>query len=72
MIKEVSKTIENEVKEQEDESISLLLNTLGDSLLRNLLSAKGVKANREGDEVIRAGLGVIQAGDGTIKAGQDF
>ena len=41
----------------------MLLSTLGDSLLRNLLTGKGT---------IRAGKGTSRAGEGTIRAGHDF
>ena len=63
LIKGVSETIQNESKEQKGGFLSMLLGTLGASLLGNLLTGKGT---------IRAGQGTIKAGDGTIIAGQDF
>ena len=53
------------------------LDTLGYSLLRNLLAAKGVKAKISGRRVIWADEGTIRADEGTfravtIRAGQDF
>ena len=47
-LKGVTKTIKNETKEQIGGFLGLLLVTLGDSLLRNLLSGKGI---------VRAGYG---------------
>ena len=55
----------NEVKKQKGAFISMLLGTLGDSLLGNLLTGKGT---------IRVGEGAVAAsqGQGTIRAGQHF
>ena len=56
LLKGVSKTIENETKEQRGGFLSMLLGTLGASLLGNLLSGKGL---------MRAGEGIIRAGEGS-------
>ena len=56
LIKVVSKTIKNEAKEEKSEFMSMLLRTLGASLLGNLLTGKGT----------------IRAGEDTVRAGQDF
>ena len=48
LLKGVTKTIENETKEQKGEFLSMLLGTLGASLLENLLTGKGI---------VRAGSG---------------
>ena len=46
LLKAVTKAIKNETKEQKGEFLSLLLGTLGASLLGNLLTGKGiVRAN---------------------------
>ena len=42
LLKGVSKTIENEIKEQRGEFLSMFLGTLGASLLGNLLTGKGI------------------------------
>ena len=56
LLKRVSKTIENETKEQRGRFLSMLLGTLGASLLGNLLTGgKGIM--RAGDEIVRAGEG---------------
>ena len=55
LLKEVSETIQNEAKEQRGGFFSMLLGTLGASLLANILTGKGI--NRAGEGVIRAGYG---------------
>ena len=66
LLKGVSKTIKNETKEQKGGFLSMLLGTLGASLLGNLLTGgKGiVRAGEEsaasrakGEEIVRAGSG---------------
>ena len=58
LLKGVTKTIENETKEQRGGFLSMLLGTLGASLLGNLLSRK---------ELARAGEGIVRAGEGVKK-----
>ena len=58
MLKGVTETVPNEVKEQKGGFLSVLLGTLGASLLGNLLTGKGV--NKKGKGLIRAGEGVIK------------
>ena len=53
LLKGVSETIKNEAKEQKGRLLSMLLGTLGASLLENMLADKGV----------------IRAGEGTAKVG---
>ena len=55
LLKGVSETIQNEAKEQKGGFLSMLLGTLGASLLGNILDGKGI--NRAGEGVIRAGYG---------------
>ena len=56
LLKGVIKTIENETKEQRGRFLSMLLGTLGASLLGNLLTGgKGIM--RAGDRIVRAGSG---------------
>ena len=50
-----SETIQNEAKEKKGGFPSMLLGTLGPSLLRNVLAVRGI--NRAGEGVIRAGYG---------------
>ena len=56
LIKGISETIKNEAKEQKYGFLSMLLGTLGASLLGHLLIGKDI----------------IRAGEGTIRAGLDF
>ena len=54
LLKGVTKTIENETKEQRGGFLSMLLGTLGASLLGNLLiGGKGMM--RAGERIVRAG-----------------
>ena len=59
LLKGVSKTIKNETKEQEGGFLSMLLGTLGASLLGNLLTG--------GKSIMRAGDGMVHAGSGSKK-----
>ena len=54
LLKGVTKTIENETKEQRGGFLGMLLGTLGASLLGNLLTG---------------GKGIVRAGDGIVRAG---
>ena len=69
LLKGVSKTIKNEFKEQRGRFLSMLLGTLGASLLGNLLSGgKGSVASRaKGEGIMRAGDGIVRAGSGSKK-----
>ena len=64
LLKGVSKTIRNETKEQRGGFLSILLDTLGASLLGNLLSGgKGsVESKAKGEGIMRAGHGIVRAG----------
>ena len=57
LLKGVTKTIENETKEQRGGFLSMLLGTLGVSLLGNLLTG--------GKGMVRAGKGIVRAGEGS-------
>ena len=57
LLNEITETIKNEVKEQKDGFLSMLLGTLGASLLGDLLLKN------------LSGRGVIRAGEGTMRAG---
>ena len=59
LLKGVTKTIENETKEQRGGFLNMLLRTLGASLLGNLLTG--------GKGIVRAGEGVIRVGEGVKK-----
>ena len=61
LLKGVTKTIKNETKEQKGGFLSMLLGTLGASLLGNLLSRKGIvracSGNKKGKGIVRVGYG---------------
>ena len=57
LLKGVSKTIKNETKEQRGGFLSMLLGTLGPSLLGILLTG--------GKGIVRAGDGIVRAGEGS-------
>ena len=64
LLKGVTQTVQNEVKEQKGGFLSMLLGTLGASLLGNLLTGRGVYRAGKGK-----GKGVLRAGEGVLKAG---
>ena len=66
LLKGVTKTIENETKEQRGGFLSILLGRLGASLLENLLTG-GKGMMRTGEEIVRAGDGIVRAGEGSKK-----
>ena len=67
MIKDASKVIENEPKEEKYGSLSMLLNTLNASLLGNLFAAHGATVTSP-----RRGRKAIRADKGTTRAEQNF
>ena len=58
LLKGVTKTIDNETKEQRGGFLSMLLGTLVASLLGNLLTS--------GKGMMRAGEGIVRAGKGSV------
>ena len=70
----VKETVQNEVKEQKGGFLSMLLGTLGASLLGNLLTGRGIyRAGKgKGKGINRAGEGVLRAGYGNNNNKMDF
>ena len=72
LLKGVTSTIKNETKEQKGGFLSMLLGTLGASLLGNLLTGKGIvragSGNKKGKGIVRAGSG-NKKGKGIVRAG---
>ena len=64
MLKGVTETVQNEVKEQKGGFLSMLLCTLGASLLGNLLTGRGINRVGKGRGIHRAGEGIVRAGYG--------
>ena len=59
LLKRITETVQNEVKEQKGGFFSMLLGTLGASLLGNILADEGTGEDRR---INRAGKGIIRAG----------
>ena len=59
LLEGIRKTIENETEEQRGGFLSMLLGTLGASLLGNLLTG--------GKGIMKAGNGIVHAGSGSKK-----
>ena len=83
LLKGVTETVQNEVKEQKWGFLSMLLCTLGASLLGNLLTRWGIYRagkgkdkgiNRPGEGVLatRQGRGILRAGYGICSSKRDF
>ena len=53
----VTEAVQNEVKEQKGGLLSMLLSTLGASLLGNLLTGRGIYGADKGNGIVRAGYG---------------
>ena len=67
LLKGVTKTIENETKEQRGGFLSILLGRLGASLLGKLLTGKGMMRTGEGSVATRSkGEGIGSAGEGSV------
>ena len=62
--KGVTESVQNEVKEKKGGFLSLLLDTLGASLLGNLLTGKGTHRAGKGKGIHRAAEGIVRAGEG--------
>ena len=80
LLKGVTETVQNKVKEQKGGFLSILLGTLGASLLGNLLNGNRAIATSQGPEIYRAGIGewtiaksqergINRAGEGIMRAG---
>ena len=66
LLKGVTETVQNEVKEQKGGFLSMLLGALGASLLGNILTGKGIHRAGKGKGIYRAGEGTVRAGEGNI------
>ena len=66
LLKGVTETVQNEVKEQKGGFLSMLLGTLGASLLGNLLTGKGIYRAGKGKGKVK---GINRSEEGTVRAG---
>ena len=62
LLKGVTKTVQKEAKEQKGGFLSMLLGTLGGTLLGNLLTGKGLYRAGKGKGINRAGEGIVRGG----------
>ena len=67
LLKGVTETVEDEVKEQKEGFLSMLLGTLCAILLGNLSTGKGIYRAGKGKGIVRAGDGIVRAGYGNNK-----
>ena len=67
LLKGVTETVQNEVKEQKGGFLSAILGTLGASLLGNLLIGRAIyrAPKYKGKGINRAGEGIVRAGYGS-------
>ena len=72
MLKGVTETVRNEVKEQKGGFLSLLLGTLGASLLGSILAGRGINRAEKGRGINRAGEGVLRTSYGICFSKMDF
>ena len=71
LLKGITDSLQNEIKEQKGGFLSMLLGTLGASLLGNLLTGKGrfhatKRVYKKGKGIQRAGEGIARAGEGNM------
>ena len=71
LLKGITESVQNEIKEQKGRFLSMLLGTLGANLLGNLLTGKGAfharkRVNKKRKGIHRAGEGIVRAGEGNI------
>ena len=72
LLKGVTETVQNEVKEQKGGFLSMLLGTLGASLLGNLLTGRGINRAGKGRGINREGEEVVSVGYGSRSSKMDF
>ena len=66
LLKGVTETVQNEVKEKKGGFLSMLLGTLAASLLGNLLTGKGIYRAGKGKGKVK---GINRSEEGTVRAG---
>ena len=67
LLKGVTETVQNEVKEQKGGFLSMLLGMLGASLLGDILTGRGIYRAGKGKGINRAGKGIVRTGYGDNK-----
>ena len=71
LLKGVTETVQNEVKQQKGGFLSMLFGTLGASFLGNPLTGRGIYRAGKGKGAITTsqGQGINRAGEGILRAG---
>ena len=72
LLKGITETVQNEIKEQKEGFLSMLLGTLGASLLGNLLTVREINRVGKGCGINGADEGVLRAGYGCHSSKIDF
>ena len=72
LLKGITETVQNEVKEQKQGFLSMPSSTVGASLLGNLLTCKGISRAGKGRGINRAGEGIVTASYGSRSSKMDF
>ena len=72
LLKGVTESAQNEVKEKKGGSLSTWLGTLGASLLGSLLAGKGIHRAGKVKRIHRAGEGIVRAGGGNNMEGNNM
>ena len=72
LLKGVTKTIKNETKEQKGRFLSLLLGTLGASVLGNMLAGKGIVRAGSGNKKGKELLELVLEKNGIFNAASSF
>ena len=72
LLKGVTETVWIEVNEQKGGFLSVLLGTLGATLLGSILTGWGINRTRKGRWINRAGEGIATAGYGNRSSKMDF
>ena len=72
LLKGVTEAVKNEVKEQKGGFLSILLATLGASLLGDILTGRGINRAGKGRGINRAGEEVVSVGYGSRSSKMDF
>ena len=70
LLKGVTESVQNEVKERKGGFLSMLLGTLGAIFLGNLLTGKGAIEMSLGRVVNKKSKGMHRAGEGIVRAGE--
>ena len=71
LLKGITESVQNEIKEQKGGFLSMLLGTLGASLIGNLLTGKGAfharkRINKKGKGIQRTGEEIVREGEGNM------